>query len=88
MQEINQFIEGCKSTFKNPINIEVDKPIDETGLWWIDLSADNFTITITWQHGIGFGLFTSDDDAFEKPSEIHRHPDVAIIRLKQLFYAS
>lgn len=67
------------------ITYEVDAPLDHSGEWWIDLSFDNFSTTVAWRSDRGFGIFTSDEDAYgARPDEIYREPQLAAKRIRQL----
>lgn len=67
------------------LKFHIDTPIDPAGEWWIDLSIGDYSTTIAWQADKGFGIYTSDDDAYgARPDEVFREPELAAKRLKQL----
>lgn len=63
----------------------IDEPLHADGEWWIDLAFEGFSTNVIWQIDCGFGIFTSDDDAYgTRPDELYPEPELAAKRLWQL----
>jgi hypothetical protein len=66
------------------VEVEIDRPADARGEWWIDIARDGFRSSVAWRPGHGFGVFTSPPSFGEKPDEVYRPPALAAKRLGQL----
>lgn len=63
----------------------IDAPADPNGEWWVDLSLGDFSTNVAWRSSRGFGIFTSDKDAYgDRPDETYREPEQAAKRIRQL----
>ena len=64
---------------------EVDPPADPSADWWVRLVVDDFSTDVVWNPDRGFGLFTSESDAYgARPDEVFGEPGQAATRLLQL----
>jgi hypothetical protein len=67
------------------VSFEIDAPAEAAGEWWADLSFEGFSTNVAWRADRGFGIFTSDEDAYGSgPDEVYREPALAAKRLRQL----
>jgi len=64
--------------------VDVDRPRDPKGEWWIDISCGDFLSSVAWRESFGFGVFTSQASFAERPDEIYKRPDHAAKRLCQI----
>ncbi len=74
----------CLAEVIPDVKIEIDRPADARGEWWLDLERDGFRSSVAWRPDHGFGVFTSPPGFAEKPDEIYRPPALAAKRLGQL----
>jgi len=65
-------------------SIEIDRPADPLGEWWIAIRCKKFRCDLVWQSKHGFGIFTSKPGYADHPDEVYRSADVVMIRLSQL----
>ncbi|HEX3364574.1 hypothetical protein [Phenylobacterium sp.] len=68
------------------VGVEVDRPADPAGEWWLDFDLDGMSASVSWSKARGFGLFTREDDVGigDRPDELFREPQQASLRLLQL----
>ena len=66
------------------IKVEIDRPADAQGEWWLDVARDGFRSSVAWRPDRGFGVFTSPPGFGERPDEIYGPPALAAKRLGQL----
>lgn len=64
--------------------IKVDRPRDPDGEWFVDLEDGAFQAPIAWRTSFGFGLFTSTEGFGDRPSEIFKTAEHAVMRLLQI----
>lgn len=64
---------------------EIDEPDDPAGEWWIDLDLSGYRTTVSWRSGLGFGIYTAQENAYgQSPDELFWEPQLAARRLLQL----
>jgi len=81
-QRIGQLIASLDAA---DVSFAIDAPADVTGEWWVDVSFEGYSTTFAWREDRGFGIFTSEDDAYgARPDELYREPALAARRLRQL----
>jgi hypothetical protein len=66
--------------------VQVDRPADPEGEWWLDLRLKRFRCTVAWRPRQGFGVFTSKSGYNDRPDEVYRSTDVAVRRVRQLVH--
>ncbi len=79
-------VEFCKCLAEviPDVEVEIDRPANARGEWWLDVACDGFHSSVAWRPDHGFGVFTSPPGFGEKPDEIYRPPALAAKRLGQL----
>ena len=65
-------------------SVEVDRPTDPDGEWWLDIACNDFRCNVAWRVDHGFGVFTSKLGYNDQPDEVYRSVDLVVTRLGQL----
>lgn len=65
--------------------IEIDRPLDARGEWFLDVANGDFALNIAWRPQLGFGLFTAEKGYGDRPNEVFRTPDLLAARVEQLY---
>ena len=68
------------------VSVEIDRPADPQGEWWLDVASEGFRSNVAWRPGHGFGVFTSERGYTDQPDEVYRIADLATKRIQQLFH--
>ena len=87
MTALDQFIANAQE-LKPSINIAIDRPADEQGDYWLDVTSDDFETTLLWRADRGFGFYSSETAYGDKPDELYKKPEMAAKRLEQLMESS
>jgi hypothetical protein len=66
--------------------LEMDRPADPSGEWWLDLRYKRFRCSVAWRARHGFGVFTSKLGYNDPPDEVYRSTDLVVIRIRQLLH--
>lgn len=83
--QLNQLVQALRG---HDWSVKVDKPVDPTGTWWVDVDADGQPFVIAWHDEHGFGLSSPDPDAFgEGHDEEFDSAERLVGRLEQLVEA-
>lgn len=83
-EAIAQFAAGLKAAMPD-VSVEIDRPADPQGEWWLDLTCNGFKSNVAWRPDHGFGVFTSERGYTDRPDELYRPPELATRRIRQLF---
>jgi hypothetical protein len=81
--ELEQLCDGVHDVLPEAA-VEIDRPADPAGEWWLDISDKDFHCSIAWRPARGFGIFVSKPGYNDQPDEVYRSVDVVLIRLGQL----
>jgi DNA-binding XRE family transcriptional regulator len=81
---VRRFIEGLTALLSGS-QIVLDRPSQPDGEWFIDVACGRFKSTIAWRLKFGFGIFTSEETYGDRPNEIFRQPETAVLRIQQLY---
>ena len=69
------------------IKLGFDPAACGSGSSWLDIEADDQSLTVEWKPNFGFGLYISDSDTFDSgPTEIYRKESVLLKRLDMLIF--
>jgi hypothetical protein len=82
----DRFVGEVKQRLPN-LTVAVDRPDNEAGEWWFDVSYSNFHTSVLWQYGHGFGMFSTESDYGSRPDEVYTDAEFVIIRLNQFLEA-
>lgn len=64
--------------------VEVDRPADPRAEWFLDVSTEDFELSIGWRPDQGFGLFTCEEGFGDRPNEVFRTAEMLAARVAQL----
>lgn len=81
--ELEQLFDGVHDALHDAA-VEIDRPADPDGEWWLDISYKDFRCSVAWRRGRGFGIFVSQPGYNDQPDEVYRSVDLVLIRLQQL----
>ena len=80
----DQLIKLIETKFEN-VKASIDLPEDPIGESWIDITAGNFSTSISYRRGVGFGLYIMDSVYGERPDELYRTVEKAAQRITQMY---
>jgi hypothetical protein len=66
------------------VEVEIEAPFREEGLWWLQLEIDGAALDVSWQSVSGFGLYLSSPEFGGRPDEICNEAGRCARRLLQL----
>lgn len=82
-EPIAEFTKSLRAAMPE-VSLEVDRPADPKGEWWLDLASNGFKSSVAWRPDHGFGVFTSERGYTDQPDEVYRQPELATKRIRQL----
>lgn len=64
--------------------VTIDRPLDPSGEWFVDVAAGEFRAPIAWREQFGFGLFTATAGFGDRPNEVFKKAAITVARLMQM----
>lgn len=65
--------------------VSLDRPRKTSGAWFLDVTLDDYTVTVQWRQGKGFGVSAAAEHAYgEGPDEIYPSEEAAYGRVLSL----
>lgn len=67
------------------VEVEVDRPRDGGGTWWVDASLGDHRVTIDWRPRRGFGVSSASSDSYgERSDEVYSDLERTVRRVAAL----